>query len=152
MSGPEFFTEQNLNFDQVKALTRAMITLARVDGVHDNEMRMIREFYDGCSRQGDPRLEEVATGKFEVASAASLFNTPELQKMFMKTLMLLAFADGSYAKAEDEVIRDWSGQLGISAEDTDHLLTATKEFLLGGLSHVANVQALKDVAKKLDVT
>jgi hypothetical protein len=152
MSGPEFFSEQNLNFDQVKALTRAMITLARVDGVHDHEMSMIREFYEGCARQGDPRLEEVVTGQFEVASAKALFHTPELQKMFMKTLMLLAFADGAYAKAEDDVIRDWSKQIGIESEEVDHLLTATKEFLLSGLAHVANVQALKDVAKKLDVS
>jgi uncharacterized tellurite resistance protein B-like protein len=151
MNGSDFFSEQNLNFEQVKALTRAMLTVARVDGVHDHEMRMIREFYEGCSRTGDPRLEEIATGKFEIETAGALFNTPELAKMFLKTLMLLAFADGHYAKAEDDLIRDWASRMSISGEDVDHLLTATKEFLLAGLAHVENVQALKDVAKKLDV-
>lgn len=151
MSGFDFFSEQNLSFDQVKALTRAMLTVARVDGVHDHEMRMIREFYDACSRQGDPRLEEIGSGKFEIDSAKKLFGSPELSKMFIKTLMLLAFADGSYAKAEDDLIRDWASTLSISGEEVDHLLTATKEFLLGGLAHVQNVDALKTIAKKLDV-
>lgn len=151
MTGSDFFAEQNLSFEQVKAMTRAMLTLARVDGVHDHEMRMVREFYEGCSRQGDPRLEEVATGKFEVETAKTLFNTPELSKMFVKTMMLLAFADGHYAKAEDDMIRDWSKRLGLTGEEVDHLLAATKEFLLGGLAHVQNVNALKDVAKKLEV-
>lgn len=148
---PQFFTEQNLNFEQVKALTRAMLTVARVDGVHDNEMRMVREFYESCARVGDPRLEEVGSGPFDVASAMTLFNTDELAKMFVKTLILLAFADGVYAKAEDDLIRNWASRLKLSKDDVDHLQTATKEFLLSGLAHVQNVEALKDVAKKLDV-
>src|SRR5262245_34684186 len=127
MAAADFFTEQNLSFDQVKALTRAMLTVARVDGVHDNEMRMVREFYEGCSRQGDPRLEEIATGKFEIEGARALFNTPELAKMFIKTMVLLAFADGHYAKAEDDLIREWAPRLNLKGEDVDHLLAATKE-------------------------
>jgi tellurite resistance protein len=146
----EFFSEQNLSFDQVKALTRAMLTVARVDGVHDHEMRMVREFYESCARAGDPRLEEIAKGNFDIETARGLFGTPELGQLFVKTLILLAFADGSYARNEDNLIRDWAKHLGLSSEAVDNLLSATKEFLLAGLAHVQNVDALKEVAKKLE--
>ena len=147
--GTEFFLEQNLSFEQVKALTRAMLTLARVDGVHDNEMKLIREFYESCSRAGDPRLEEVGSGRFDVEQAKALFATPDLSRLFVKTLILLAFADGHFAKGEDELLRSWASELGLSKEDVDRLTEATKEFLLGGLAHVENVDALKQVSRRL---
>jgi uncharacterized tellurite resistance protein B-like protein len=147
----EFFAEQNLNFEQVKALTRAMLAVARVDGVHDNEMKLIREFYESCARAGDPRLEEVASGKFDIESVKSLFEGPDLPKLFIKTMILLAFADGKFAKAEDDLIREWANRMGLGREDVDRLTEATKEFLLAGLSHLQNVDALKAAARRLNV-
>jgi hypothetical protein len=147
-----FFPEQDLSFEQVKALTRAMLTVARVDGVHDNEMKLVREFYDSCARSGDPRLEEIASGAFDADHAKSLFNTPELALMFTKSLILLAFADGRYAKAEDDLIRSYAGAVGLAGDEVDRLLEATKEYLLGGLVHVQNVDALKEVSKRLTPT
>ncbi len=145
----EFFPEQDLTFEQVKALTRAMLTVARVDGVHDNEMKLVREFYESCTRAGDPRLEDIATGRFDPDQAKGLFDTPELARMFVKSLILLAFADGHYAKAEDEMIRSYAGAVGLQRSDVDRLLEATKEYLLSGLTHVQNLDALKEVSKKL---
>src|SRR5688572_9733532 len=96
----DFFGSQDLSFDQVKALAHGMLSVARVDGVHDNEMRMIREFYESCTRAGDPSLEDVTQGPFDAAGAKPLFGTAEQKKLFIKSLILLAFADGSYARAE----------------------------------------------------
>lgn len=146
----EFFSEQPLNFEQVKSLTHALLAVARVDGVHDSEMRLIREFYDSCARDGDPALEEVAKGQFDVGRAKTLFDTPELTKLFTKSLILLAFADGVYAKLEDDLVRNYAGELGLSSEEVDHLHEATKEFLLSALSHIQNLDALKQVRRNLD--
>lgn len=71
--------------------------------------------------------------------------------MFVKSLILLAFADGQYAKTEDELIRSWGGQLGLSAQEIDQLLASTKDFLLQSLSHVQNVDALEEVAARLEL-
>lgn len=147
--GAEFFQEQPLNFEQVKALARAMLTVARVDGVHDNEMRLVRDFYDGCTRAGDPRLEEIASGQFDIQTSRHLFHTPELAMMFTKSLILLAYADGHYARAEDDLIRSYASELGLSKDEVDRLMEATKEFLIGGLAHIQNVDALKEVSRKL---
>ena len=150
MGVPSFFAEQDLNFDQVKVLTHAMMALAKVDGIHDNEMSLIREFYESCSRAGDPRLEEVARGSFQVDGAKALFDTPELSKMFVKSLILLAFADGEYASAEDDLIREWALALGVSSAEVDALYEATKEHMMAALAHVQNLDALKQVRQSLD--
>src|SRR5262245_14324469 len=117
MGSSSFFLEQNLDFEQVKVLTHALMTLARVDGIHDNEMSLVREFYRSCSRAGDPRLEEVAGGAFDIERAKQLFDTPELSKLFVKSLILLAFADGTYATEEDRLIRVWASALGVSGQE-----------------------------------
>lgn len=150
MVGPSFFAEQDLDFEQVKALTHAMMALAKVDGIHDNEMSLIREFYEGCARAGDPRLEEVARGPFDIEHAKPLFDGPELSKMFVKSLILLAYADGEYADPEDELIRKWAAALGVSSTDVDALHEATKEHMMASLAHVQNLDALKEVRQSLD--
>lgn len=146
---PEFFAQQNLNFDQVKALTHALLAVARADGVHDSEMRMIREFYESCARVGDPPLSELASGPFDVQAAKPHFNTPELQKLFVKSLILLGYADGTYAKVEDSLIREYAQGLGLAAEEVDQLHEATRDYLLSSLAHVENVEALRVVSREL---
>ena len=146
----EFFSPQDLTFDQVKVLTHALFAVAKVDGVHDNEMALIREFYESCSRAGDPELSDVAGGAFDISAAVPLFESPEAKKLFLKSLILLAFADGKYATVEDELIREYAEAMGISGEEVDNLHEATKEYLLAALAHVQNLDALKEVRRRLD--
>lgn len=144
----DFFSEQDLSFEDVKVLAHALLAVARVDGVHDNEMALIREFYGSCARAGDPALEDVVSGPFDPARAKDAFNTPERAQMFVKSLILLAFADGDYAKPEDELIRSYADAVGV-ADQVDALLQSTKEFLMASLSHIKNVDALTEVFSKL---
>jgi hypothetical protein len=146
----DFFSAQDLNFEQVKCLTHALMALAKVDGVHDNEMKLIREFYESCSREGDPRLEEVAGGRYDPARAKPLFETEELKALYIKSLILLAFADGVYAQEEDDLIHEYASAIDVSKDQVASLSEATKEFLLGSLAHVQNIDALKEVKKRLD--
>jgi DnaJ-domain-containing protein 1 len=64
--------------------------------------------------------------------------------------VLLAFADGEYAKVEDDLIREYAAALGVSSGEVDALREATKEHMLAALAHVQNLDALKAVRKKLD--
>ncbi len=147
----DFFAEQDLTFDHVKSLAAGMYDVARVDGVHDREMAMIRDFYEGCSRAGDPPLEDVVGKDFDFDGAKALFGTKELSMLFVKSLILLAFADGQYAKLEDDLIRKYAASFELDEGAVDRLHAATKEFLLGSLAHVQNIDALAAVAKKLDL-
>ena len=147
---PQFFVPEDLTFDQVKALTHAMFAVAKADGVHDQEMRLIREFYESCTRAGDPPLEEVAGGSFDIEQAKPLFDTPELAKLFTKSMLLLAYADGHYAQVEDDMVRAYARGLGLNDADVDALREATREYLLQSLAHVQNLEALRDVQKRLE--
>jgi len=148
---PEFFSDIDLDFEQVKVLCHAMMAVARVDGVHDNEMRLIREFYASCARAGDPEVEEVTRGDFAAETAAASFGaSPEHQQAFVKSLILLAYADGSYGEAEDRLIRELASGVGLESEAVDRLKAATQEFLLASLAHVKNLDALREVRKELD--
>lgn len=151
-AGPmlDFLNPQELTFEEVKTLTHAMFAVAKADGVHDLEMRLIREFYESCSRAGDPPLSEVAGGPFDIQEAKALFESPEKAQLFIKTLILLAFADGHYAKVEDQLIRGYADALGLAPAVVDGLHESTKEYLLQSLSHVQNLEALKEVRKRLD--
>lgn len=146
-----FFAEQNLTFEHVKCLTTGMFAVAKVDGVHDREMALIREFYESCARTGDPRLEDVVRQSFDVEDARRLFEGNEMARLFVKSLILLAFADGSYAREEDTLIRSIAAQLGLDDAAVNGLHQSTKEFLLSSLAHVQNLDALKEVARRLDM-
>ena len=146
----DFLSPQDLTFEEVKVLTHAMFAVAKADGVHDHEMRLIREFYESCARAGDPPLEDVAGGPFEVERAKALFDAPEKAKLFIKSLILLAFADGQYAAVEDRMIRKYAEALGLESTEVDGLHESTKEYLLQSLAHVQNLEALKEVRKRLD--
>ena len=148
---PEFFAEIDIQFDQVKVLCHAMMAVARVDGVHDNEMRLIREFYESCARAGDPPLEEITKGDFPVESAQSAFGgDDEHQNVFVKSLILLAYADGAYGEPEDRMIREFAKGVGLDDAAVDRLKEATREYLMASLSHVQNLEALREVSKELD--
>ncbi|MEM7677020.1 MAG: TerB family tellurite resistance protein, partial [Myxococcota bacterium] len=125
---PDFYAKQDLTFDQVKVLTHAMLAVARVDGVHDNDMRMVREFYETCSRAGDPRLEDVAGGPFDPQTAKEHFSDPDLAKLYVKSLILLAYADGEYARLEDDLIREYAEAVGVNGGEVTKLHEATKEY------------------------
>jgi uncharacterized tellurite resistance protein B-like protein len=146
-----FFSEQDLTFEQVQCLTSAMYAVAKVDGVHDREMSLIRDFYDGCAGSDAPTLEAVVGQGFDIETAKTLFSTPPLASLLVKSLILLAYADGKYEQVEDELIQEYGHALGLSDEQLSDLKDATKEHLLASLSHVQNVEALTDVAKNLSL-
>lgn len=147
---PDFFSEIDIDFEQVKVLCHAMMAVARVDGVHDNEMRLIRDFYASCARAGDPELEAVTQGDLPTDAAARAFGQDDEHKnLFVKSLILLAYADGAYGEQEDGLIRQMAAQVGLDDAAVDRLKEATREYLMASLSHVQNLDALREVQKDL---
>ena len=147
---PGFFTEQTLDFEQVKALVHALWSLAEVDGIDERERTLIEAFYKGCARPGDPTIQDIVAGEFDPKTAAQLFQSPELRDLYLKSLVLLAFADGQFTSKESTRIQDYVAVLGLSNEDIQKTVDGTKEFLMSGLAHVKNLDALVEVRKKLD--
>lgn len=145
-----FMPDPDLSFEQVRSLVRAMMALADVDGVHERERGLIEAFYAECARKGDPSLDALVSDDFDASEAKTLFGTPELARFFVKNLILLAYADGTVGEEERAWIRTQADGMGLGEDELTGLYGATKDFLMEGLSHVANVEALSAVRRRLD--
>ena len=148
----DFFKNLDLNFAQAQCLCRGMYALANSDGMHEREEMLIKEFHNACRPAGGPSYEDTVKGTFRIEDAADQFKQKEQRHMFIKTLWLLAFADGKVTAPERDKIAAWAKALGVSPEDTEELHIATKEYLLGQLStRIRNTEALAQVSKELKV-
>lgn len=148
----EFFKNVDLSFAQVQCLCRGMHTLASSDGIHPREEALIRDFHDACRPAGGASYEDTVKTAFRLEDAMEQLGKAELRRLFVKTLWLLAFADGKITAPERDLITDWAGKLGLSEPDNRELQAETKEFLLAQLApRIRNTEALAALSKEMKV-
>jgi hypothetical protein len=138
-----FFPEIPIDEPQAKMIARGLMAIARAEkGVDPRELAIIRDFYPG-----DP---EALTNPLGTELAAA-FGKGELPRLFLKSALLVAFVDGEYGAQERALVDSWGAELGIPAEEIASLEQSVKEFLLASLARLSNVEAVAEVAKKLQV-
>ena len=148
----EFLPEIEIRQDQAEAIARGLFAIARADGqVHEREAALIGEFFasaaSGASNLG--ALERAP--RIEGETLAQLLPTAELRQLFIKTALLVAYTDNTLGEGESEIIQQYATALGIPTAGLHSLETQVKEFLLSQLSHLANVEAAAEVARRLKV-
>ena len=94
--------------------------LAAVDGVHELEIRLIREFEQGV--EGDPV-------PFDLDGQHPL-ETAELRELFMRSAILLALADGKISELEGDLIGRYAHKLAVRPERLAELYRDVKMYLL----------------------
>jgi uncharacterized membrane protein YebE (DUF533 family) len=149
---PELFPEIDISADQAEAIAHGLITIAKADGhLHEREAALIIDFYssttDRSIKMTDLERAEAVDGAFLAAKLPS----PGLRELFLKTAILLAYADGNYSSPESKLIVEFGGALGVDEQGLDKYETQVKEFMLGQLTHVHNVDAVAAVAKELKI-
>lgn len=147
----QFFPETPLNPSQAEAIARGLFALAKADGLHIRETSLIAAFWGetGGSERALSELEnrdDITTEELSSALASK-----ELRHIFMKTALLLAFADGEVSAKESAVVLSYSEALGLGA-DLPVLEEQVKEFLMGQLAHIHNTEALVEISKKLKIS
>lgn len=148
----DFFPEIEIRQEQAEAIARALFAIAKADGaVHEREAAIIAEFYCSTTDLASDLGSLERSAAIEPATLALFLPTPELRRLFVKTAILMAYADSSYGKNESKLIADYAKALEISEKDLALLETQVKEYLLGQLSHLQNLQAVAEVAKELDL-
>jgi tellurite resistance protein len=146
----EFFPEIDIRDDQAEAIARGLYAVARADGnVHEREAAMITEFFNATTDHASHLAALERQPKLEPANLAAILGTPELRQLFLKSAILLAHVDGSYAPNEAKQIADYAKACGVDAKALTNLEAAVKDYLLGHLSHLQNVQGVATVAKEL---
>ncbi|HPH25408.1 MAG TPA: TerB family tellurite resistance protein [Pseudomonadota bacterium] len=145
-----FFPEIKLETEQAEAIAKGLFAIARSDGLHEREAALVASFWSetGGSMQALAQLER--SGTVSAAELAAALTTDDQRRLFVKTALLLAFADGQVTGHESTLVRTYTEALGLSAE-LSTLETQVKEFLLSQLSHIANTDALVEIAKKLKI-
>jgi hypothetical protein len=149
----EFFPEIEVNALQAEALARGLYAVAMVDGVHERELALIGEVYQAALAEdagtGATMQSLDRVGPLSPKELAPLLTTAAHRELFLKTALLLSWADGKVSPGERSKIAEFAHALAITAETQQRLDAEVKDYLLRPFAGLANVEAAAAVAKKL---
>jgi tellurite resistance protein len=146
----EFFPEIMIRESEAEAIARGLYAVAKADGtVHPRELALISEYYAAGSENSADFAALERGGLITPEALAAQLDRPEVRELFLKTALLMAYTDGSFGKGEGECINRFAAALGMSAATLEALDTQVREYLLSQLTHLANVDAVVEVAKEL---
>jgi tellurite resistance protein len=145
-----FFPATQLEHSHAEAIARGLFAIAKADGIHQREAALIASFWADAGGNFSAlsqleRREDITSDELGAA-----LRTPELRQLFVKTALLMAFADGEVSGAESQLVRKYAADLGVS-EQLGQLEAQVKDFLLSQLSHIHNTAGLAEIAKKLAI-
>jgi tellurite resistance protein len=149
----DLHAEMDLRQDQAEAIARGLYAVARADGtVHPREAALISDFF-GAATGGDTSALSVLERQEKVTGPdlAAHMPTAELRELFLKTAMLLAYADGTYGVSESQLIGEYGAALGVDPAGLRAMELQVKDFMLSQLSHLANAEGVAEVAKGLKI-
>jgi tellurite resistance protein len=146
----QFLPEIDISEDQAEAIARGLYAVARADGnVHEREAAMITEFFNSTTDHSSHLAALERQPKLEAQHLAAALASAELRQLFVKSAILLAHVDGSYSAPEAKQVAEYAKAFGIDAKALANLEASVKDYLLGHLSHLQNVQGVAEVAKDL---
>jgi tellurite resistance protein len=144
--------EIDIREDQAEAIARGLYAVARADGeVHPREAALITSFYGSgddtsATLSSLERLQDISS-----ADLAAHLPDADLRQLFLKTAMLLAYADGNYSAKESQLIAEYGKALNVGDGDMRDMELQVKEFMLSQLSSLENTTAVAEVAKGLKI-
>jgi tellurite resistance protein len=145
----DFFPEMHLERGAAEAIARGLYAIARVDGLHDREAGLIASFWIEAGG-GAGALSDLERGSaIEPAELATALHSAAERRLFVKTAILLTWADGEVSDAERKSVHSFARALGVDDAALEQLDASVKDFLLGHLVHLQNTDATRAVAKKL---
>ncbi len=138
----------SLGINHVQVFVRGMYDLACTDGAHAAEMVMLRGFYEECQREAHALtdFDDLLKLTFDVAEAREVLDTPELKAAFLRSCVLLAYADGKYTAGERARITAYASELGVAPEVLESLELSVADGLMQSFAKIQNVDALREVA------
>ncbi len=145
----DFFYEVQIDAPQAEAMARGLYAVAKVDGVHAREAALVASFYQETGAQVHSLAELERRSAITGEELAAELRTPEQRRLFIKTALLLAWADGVVTPQEQRIIGAYAQALGLEQGELAKLDEAVKEFLLAQLAHIKNVESTAKVAARL---
>ncbi len=142
--------DQDLSPAQVTQLTRAMLSVALVDGIHPSEAALIGQFYESSRSAAMPTTATVlASTDAQTFNAAILAgSTPEFSDTVLLMCLMAAYADGQFSPAERAHVQTIATALGVDAARIDDLLAQVRDELVGALSHLPDAGSVAAVVRE----
>jgi len=143
--------DQNLSSAQVILLTKAMLSVALIDGLAPAEAALIGQFYE-TSRSADmpstaALLASPDARQFDVAELAGC--APDLADTVVLMCLMAAYADGRLSDAERAQVQAIASEIGLDDARVDVLLAQVRDELIGALSHLPDAASVATVVKEL---
>lgn len=135
--------DRNLSQNQVLHLSKAMIAVAKVDGMRAEERDLIVGF---CADALDQRtFASLADEPFD--GAASFPVLQDIADLALQTCLLAGYADGHLSDDELAFIRQMAGALGVGADALAALHDQVRDTLLAPLAALPDAGSVAAVAR-----
>lgn len=143
--------DQNLSQTQVVQLTKAMLSVASVDGIHPAEAALIGQFYENSRSAEMPNMASfLATPDSNLFDAASLAGSAaDFADTVVLMCLMTAYADGQMSAAELAHVRTIATALGLDTDRFDAHLAQVRDELVGALSHLPDAGSVAVVAHEI---
>lgn len=91
-----------LTTSQIEVFADGLYYFANLDGVHENELEVIREF---LNESGHPDyFEKLSTVEFTVERAFRVLDTSYLRRLFLKACLVTCMSDHTLTPAEEDAM------------------------------------------------
>jgi uncharacterized membrane protein YebE (DUF533 family) len=143
--------DQNLSPAHVILLTKAMLSVALIDGLAPAEAALIGQFYESSRSATMPSTTELLASpdarQFDVAELAGC--EADLADTVVLMCLMTGYADGSLSDAERAQVQAIASELGVDDARFDDLLAQVRDALVGALSHLPDAGSVAAVVKEL---
>lgn len=148
-----FFPEIEISAEQAEVMARGLFAVARAEGgMHEREKTLLMSFFadvgEGSGARSLSALEHAPD--LSPSELASALTSRAHALLFVKTCILMAWADNNYAEKERDLVEGFSTALGLGEEDVSELEQEVKSYLLSSLVRLANSEAVAEVSRELD--
>jgi tellurite resistance protein len=143
--------DQTLSPLQVTQLTKAMLSVANIDGIQPAEAALIGQFFETSRTADMPTTAALmASPEARQFNAADLAGSPaEFADTAVLMCLMTAYADGQLSAAERTYVQSIATSLGVDAGRFDALLAQVRDELVGALSHLPDAGSVAVVVKEL---
>ncbi len=141
--------DQELSPTQLVLLTQAMLSVAKVDGIHPAEAALIGQFYES-SRSADMQSTSQVLADTQSLDTAQLKGNPaSFADTVVRMCLMTGHADGVFSAEERAQVQAIATALGVDAKRLDAHLAQVRDELVGALSHLPDAASVAKVVGAL---
>jgi len=147
-----FFPEIEISAEQAEVMARGLFAVARAEGgIHEKEKTLLMSFYSDVAEDSSSRSLSALEHAPDVSPSeiAAALTSQSHALLFVKTCILMAYADNNFGAKERDVIEGFAKALGLTADHVSGLEQDVRSFLLSSLVRLANSEAVATVAREL---